>query len=240
MNSICTRRHAQMSLPGWLDRKLAIIAGAAAVIAVIAPFDNLFLPLTFGLPVLRAALMALLAIVGGIAAKACGLRLEGHGAKFPLLIGLGAAFAVAVYVFTLDVVLFRPLLSADYVVHLSAPLPLRLAGYMLRAFNENVLYRLFLFPVIALAAQRVLRRDDISPRLLIAAMVAAQVINIAANAVLPSPEPITLAGLGYDAIRYVAPGVLWAVLFRRYGFAAAEVASVGCHVFLQPAFTLVF
>ncbi len=223
-----------------IDRKLAVIAFVAAVVAVIAPFDVLFLPLTFGSPLLRAGLMAVLAIIGGMAAKACGLRLEGHGAKYPLLIGIGAAIAVAVYVLALDVVLFRPLLSADYVAHLSAPLPLRLTGYMLRAFNENVLYRLFLFPVIALAAQRVLRRDDISPRLLIAAMVAAQVINIAANAVLPSPEPVTLAQLGYDAIRYVAPGVLWAVLFCRYGFATAEVASVGCHVFLQPAFTLVF
>ncbi len=223
-----------------INRKLAVIAFFAAVIAVIAPFDVLFLPLTFGSPLLRAGLMAVLAIVGGIAAKACGLRLEGHGAKLPLLIGLGAALAVAAYVFVLDVVLLRPMLSADYVAYLHVPLGERMTGYMLRAFNENLLYRLFLFPVIALAAQRVLRRDDISPRLLIAAMVASQVINIAANAVLPSPEPIALARLGYDAIRYVAPGVLWAVLFRRYGFATAEVASVGCHVFLQPAFTLVF
>ncbi len=223
-----------------IDRNLAVIAGGAAVIAVIAPFDSLFLPLTFGSPLLRAALMAFLAVTGGAAAKACGLRLEGHGAKYPLLIGLGAALAVAAYVFVLDVVLLRPMLSADYVAYLHVPLGERLAGFMLRAFNENVLYRLFLFPVIAFAAQRVLRRDHISPRLLIAAMVAAQVINIAANAVLPLPDPITLAQLGYDAIRYVAPGVVWAILFRRYGFATAEVASVGCHVFLQPAFSLIF
>ncbi len=223
-----------------IDRNLAVIAVVAAVIAVIAPFDRLFLPLTFGSPLLRAGLMAFLAVTGGAAAKACGLRLEGHGAKYPLLIGLGAALAVAAYVFVLDVVLLRPMLSADYVAYLHVPLDERLAGFMLRAFNENVLYRLFLFPVIALAAQRVLRRDHISPRLLIAAMVAAQVINIAANAVLPLPDPITLARLGYDAIRYVAPGVVWAMLFRRYGFATAEVASVGCHVFLQPAFSLIF
>ncbi|MEO7247678.1 MAG: hypothetical protein ABIW31_04420 [Novosphingobium sp.] len=223
-----------------IDRKLAAIAAVAAVIAVIAPFDVLFLPLTFGSPLLRAALMALLAIIGGSAAKACGLRLEGHGARSPLLIGLGAAMAVAAYVFALDVVLFRPLLSADYIAYLHVPLGERMAGYMLRAFNENVLYRLFLFPVIALAARIILRRDHVSPRLLIAAMVASQVINIAANAVLASPESITLARLGYYAIRYVVPGVLWAVLFRRHGFATAEVASVGCHVFLQPAFTLVF
>lgn len=223
-----------------ISRNLAVIAVVAAAIAVIAPFDVLFLPLTFGSPLLRALLMALLAVVGGMAAKACGLRLEGHGAKHPILIGLGAAMAVAAYVLVLDVALFRPMLSADYAAYLHAPLGERLTGYMLRAFNENVLYRLFLFPVIALVAQRLLRRDHTSPRLLIIAMVAAQVINIAANAVLPSPEPITLARLGYDAIRYVAPGVLWAMLFRRYGFATAEVASVGCHVFLQPAFSLVF
>ena len=223
-----------------ITRHAAVIAIVAAVIAVIAPFDVLFLPLTFGSPLLRAALMAALAIVGGFAAKACGLRLEGHGAKYPLLVGLGAAIAVAAYVFVLDVALFRPMLSTDYVAYLHAPLGERMAGYMLRAFNENVLYRLFLFPVLALAFQRILRRDAVSPRLLIAAMVASQVINIAANAVLPSPDPITLGALGYDAIRYVAPGVLWALLFRRHGFATAEVASVGCHLFLQPAFSLVF
>ena len=223
-----------------ITRNLAVIAVVAAVIAVIAPFDVLFLPLTFGSPLLRAALMAALAIVGGIAAKACGLRLEGHGAKYPLLVGLGAAMAVAAYVLVLDVALFRSMLSANYVAYLHAPLGERMAGYMLRAFNENVLYRLFLFPVLALTFQRILGRDAVSPRLLIAAMVASQVINIAANAVLPSSDPITLGTLGYDAIRYVAPGVLWALLFRRHGFATAEVASVGCHLFLQPAFSLVF
>jgi hypothetical protein len=46
--------------------------------------------------------------------------------------------------------------------------------------------------------------------------------------------------MAYDCLRYIAPGVLWALLFRRFGFATAEVASVGCHVLIQPAFSLLF
>lgn len=42
--------------------------------------------------------------------------------------------------------------------------------------------------------------------------------------------------LVYDLLRYVVPGVLWAWLFWRFGFVTAEVASVGCHIFLQPGF----
>lgn len=69
-------------------------------------------------------------------------------------------------------------------------------------------------------------------------MVLAQCVNIAMNvAVL---EPVTAPLLFYDAIRYVAPGVLWAWLYLRFGFVSAEVASVGCHLFLQPMFGALF
>jgi hypothetical protein len=40
----------------------------------------------------------------------------------------------------------------------------------------------------------------------------------------------------YWLARYVAPGVVWAWLYWRHGFVTAEVASVTCHLFLQPPF----
>lgn len=69
-------------------------------------------------------------------------------------------------------------------------------------------------------------------------MIGSQLINIAFNVVLLSHVPVTALTLTYDALRYVLPGVLWAILYIRNGFATAEVASVGCHLFLQPAFSL--
>jgi hypothetical protein len=38
----------------------------------------------------------------------------------------------------------------------------------------------------------------------------------------------------YYVFRGVVPGVVWAALFWRFGFMAAEIGSVGCHLFLQP------
>ena len=71
-------------------------------------------------------------------------------------------------------------------------------------------------------------------------MIVAQSINISINVVYALGDPISFSVLAYDALRYVAPGVLWAWLFWRFGFVVAEVASVGSHVFLQPAFSIVF
>jgi hypothetical protein len=66
-------------------------------------------------------------------------------------------------------------------------------------------------------------------------MIATQTLNIGMNVAALSPDPLSFATLFYDALRYVAPGVLWAWLYWRFGFLTAEVASVGCHIFLQPA-----
>ncbi|HKB95227.1 MAG TPA: hypothetical protein VKB94_00175, partial [Rhizomicrobium sp.] len=74
-----------------------------------------------------------------------GLRLDGHGTRWPVLAGLGGAIAVAIYVAIIDVVLFRSTLSASSVASLHTPLNIRLSYFMLRAFNENVIYRLFVF-----------------------------------------------------------------------------------------------
>jgi len=226
--------------PLRLTRPLAGIVIIATLIAAFVPGDLLLEHLGLGLPLLRMAVIAAMTLVGAQCALACGLRLEPHGAPHPLLIGVLAAVGVAAMVFTLDAVLLRGQLEPGYAQYLASPLPTRLAGFMLRAFNENVIYRLFVFPALALAAHRALGRKAISPVILIGAMIAAQLINIAINVVGTSELPVTAARVAFDGIRYVAPGVLWALLFRRHGFAVAEVASVGCHVFLQPAFTLAF
>jgi hypothetical protein len=214
---------------------LLITLAIAVPIAVIDPFDRTFAAITLGLPWLRAVTVAAMVLVGGWCARRLGLRIEGHGVRYPWLLGLAMAFAVAVYVVLLDAWLFRGLLLPAYVDTFRLPLGSRLTYFMIRAFNENVFYRLFVFTVLAAAAAALLRKPRPPFALAFALMIVTQVINIWPNVVLGSGEPWTAALLGYDGLRYIVPGVLWGCLFWRYGFLVAEVASVGCHLFLQPA-----
>jgi len=219
----------------WALPAIAAISGA---IAWIAPFDLAFTAAAGNSPLRRLVLIVALALVGGIAARLAGLKLEGHGTRSPVLLGLAWAALAAAWVVVLDCYLFRGSLAPGYAGFLHTPLHVRLFYFMLRAFNENVLYRLFAFGSLALALQRIFRGRRPPGWVLFAAMVAVQVVNIGMNVVWHAPEPITLARLGYDAMRYILPGVIWAWLFVRNGFATAEVASVGCHLFLQPAFSV--
>jgi hypothetical protein len=219
---------------------LAVIVLISAAIAAVAPFDIAFAAATFGSSELRAGLMATLTITGALCARGAGLQLEGHSARAPLLVGMATAAIVAAYVVAIDGFLFRSLLSVDYVHAMKSPLSDRLIYFMLRAFNENVIYRLFVFSSLAYLGSLTLRSKDGKRTLIFGAMVAAQLLNIGINVVWLSAEPLSLLMLIYYGLRYIAPGVLWAWLFWRFGFATAEVASVGCHIFLQPAFSILF
>ena len=207
-------------------------------IAAIAPFDVAFAAATFGSSFARIGLLAVLALIGAFCADRVGLRLEFHGARSPLMIGAAAAIAVAVYVAIIDGVLFRTTLPVSYVqLFEAAGLRDRLTYFMLRAFNENVIYRLFAFSTLyyLIALIDGVKANDLPPPLIWCAMIATQTLNIGMNVTALSPDPLSFATLFYDALRYVAPGVLWAWLYWRFGFLTAEVASVGCHIFLQPA-----
>jgi hypothetical protein len=206
-------------------------------IAALAPFDVLFSALTLGSPWLRMAWIAVLVVIGARAGTKIGLRLEGHGAHYPALVGLAAALVVAIYVVVLDCFVFRATLDASYAAFLHQPLGDRLLYFMPRAFNENIMYRLFGFAGLAWLLNRGTSGMPSWP-VLATAMIGSQLINICFNVVFLAHAPLTALTLTYDALRYVVPGVLWAVLYVRNGFATAEFASVGCHLFLQPAFSL--
>jgi hypothetical protein len=210
-------------------------------IAAIAPFDVLFAAATFGSLFARVGLIAVLAFIGAFCADRVGLRLQGHGTRRPVLVGVAAAIAAAVYVAAIDGVVFRATLPTSYVFFFETTgLRDRLIYFMLRAFNENVIYRLFVFSSIFYLISRIngARPKVLPPALIWCAIVATQMLNIGVNVAALSPDPISFAALLYDALRYVAPGVLWGWLYWRFGFLTAEIASVGCHIFLQPALGL--
>jgi len=214
---------------------LIIIALIAGTIAMIAPFDLIFEALTFNSPILRATLIVAMAVIGAACARRLGLRLQGHGTRHPALVGLLAALLVAVYIVILDAFVFRSLLAKDYVEIIGRPLFGRYIYFMTRAFNENVIYRLFAFSGLVMLVSVAASGRKLPFAIVVLLMIVAQVVNIGANVVLVSEQVLTFAVLFYDVLRYIVPGVIWACLFWRYGFFTAEVASVSCHVFLQPA-----
>jgi hypothetical protein len=213
---------------------LAIVLLISTAIAWITPFDVAFAAATFGFPWLRVGLMALIALVGASFASKLDLKLSWNGRRYPALLGIAAAAATALYVVAIDCWVFRKILPTDYVNFLHSSLQGRLIYFMTRAFNENVLYRLFLFTGLTYAVFAAKGREAITPTVLVIAMAVSQSINIGLNVVALSHEPLSVLQLVYDALRYVVPGMFWAWLFWRFGFMIAEVASVGCHLFLQP------
>ena len=208
-------------------------------IAALAPFDVLFSALTLGSPSLRMMWIAALVLIGARAGAGTGLRLEGHGARHPVLIGLAAAIVVAAYLLVLDCFVFRSLLDPNYAAFMHRPLGERLVYFMPRAFNENIMYRLFGFGGLVWLLSRG-GRVPVSGWMLAAAMIGAQLVNVYFNVVMLTPGPVTPIVLLYDALRFVAPGVLSAVIYLRYGFTTAEIASVSCHAVLQPGFSVFF
>jgi hypothetical protein len=214
---------------------VVIIGGT---IAAFAAFDVLFNAATGDRVAARIAVFVALALAGAWCAKRSGLRLEPHGTRRPVLTGLAAAIIIAAYIVVLDGVVFRQMLDPAYVEFLRSPLPVRLALMMLRAFNENVFYRLFVFSALVFLAGLVRRGAPLPVWLMVALAFVTQIINIWCNVVLNAPPPHRADVLAYDGLRYVVPGVVWAGLYRRFGFATAEVASVSCHAFLQPALTV--
>jgi hypothetical protein len=130
----------------------------------------------------------------------------------------------------IDCFLFRGMIPQDYVAAIrGATLLDRYIYFMQRAFLENVIYRLFVFSALLCLLSRLRLASE---RNILLGKIAIQCLNVGVNVV--AKEAISLPLLVYDALRHVAPGVLWAMIYRRFGFSAAEVASVGCHVFLQP------
>lgn len=221
-------------------RQTIALVAISMVIGFCLPFDALVNGVAGGNRLAHALVMGALALAGVRLSVLAGFRLEGHthaanGAARPWQVGMFWALAVTLYVLALDGIVFPTHLSAPVVARAQLPLAERLPYFMARAFNENVIYRLVVFAALVAAARGLRGGRAVPWPGILAAATVAQLVNIGANVMWLLPEQWSLAGLGYDLIRYVVPGVLWAWLYRQHGFATAEVASVGCHIFLQPA-----
>jgi hypothetical protein len=214
--------------------KALVILAIGSVIAAIGPFDLAFRIATGGSAVLRAIALLALGLAGLFFAGRVGLTVPTFGLRHSWRTPLGVALAVAAGVAAIDGFGFRPLLPPDYVEYFRKNDDVeRLLYFMLRAFNEEIIYRLFLMSFLVWGLGLIWRGHGGRPAngAYWAAMLIAQVANISINI----PLPATPTMLCYDVARYICPGIVWGYLYWRHGFMTAEVAHVGTHPFLQPA-----
>ncbi|PQV54671.1 hypothetical protein [Paraburkholderia sp. BL21I4N1] len=224
----------------WLPA--GVLLGVGALIASRAGLDRVFDAVTGGMPWARVGLFLVLGVVGIYCAQRSGLQLAAHGLRHPLPLAFGIALFVALYVAFVDLVLFRHLLPATYVAYFSgATLTARLTYFMLRAFNENIFYRLFFMSTVVWVLGLVCR--DSQGRLPNAAywfaIILAQAVPMLINEAPFYPPHLTPVFLVYVVVRFILAGVLWGFLYWKYGFVTAETAHVSTHVFLQPIMGLV-
>jgi hypothetical protein len=151
-------------------------------------------------------------------------------------VGLVWAVAAAAYVLVIDVVLARSMLEPGTVALAHQPLAGRLAVFMARAFNENVIYRLFWFSALMAGLRWIRPGRDMPLAAILALGFIAQAINIGGNVMIGDWHAASPIMMAYWLARYVAPGMVYAWLYWRYGFVTVEIASVTCHIFLQPPF----
>jgi hypothetical protein len=223
----------------WISATAIAVIGVA--IAALAPFDRAFDHATLGSPIVRAGVLALIVLIGLLFAMRLGAPIESRGLKHPIITPLLIAAAMGVYVTVLDLWVFRAVLDPGYFAFISgADLGYRLTYFMLRAFNESILYRLFLSTALVWAVGLIWRGRDGRPAngAYWVAIVVAQAANIAINATFATGASPTPWLLLHDGLRYVVPGVVWGYLYFRHGFTTHEIAAVGTHLFFQPLLSL--
>jgi hypothetical protein len=214
--------------------KALVTLAIGSIIAIVGPFDVAFGLATGDSALLRAVALPALGLAGLFFAGRVGLTVPTFGLRHPWRTPLAVAFAVAAGVAAIDGFIFRSLLLPDYVEYFrNTDDGERLFYFMLRAFNEQILYRLFLMSFLVWCLGLLWRGDGGRPAdgAYWVAMTLAQIANIAIN----MPLPATPGMLCYDFVRYICPGIVWGYLYWRHGFMTAEVAHVGTHPFLQPA-----
>jgi hypothetical protein len=132
----------------------------------------------------------------------------------------------------------RPELSPAFLAFMKAPVAWRIATLATRAFNENIIYRLFLGTALVWSVG-ILWKDATGRPAAGACIVGftlSQTINIWIN--VTAWAPLTPAHLTHDALRYIVPGLVWSWLYWRHGFQSNEIACTTVHVFLQPLVTI--
>jgi hypothetical protein len=219
----------------WL--KLGVVLAAGALVAWWGPHDRLFDLAASGSAPGRLVLLAVLAAIGAAAARGAGLSLDSQGLKRPIATALLVSLAAAAICAGADL-LFKPVLNPQYLASFKATSLIdRLIIQSMRAVFEGLVYRLFLGSVLVWLIGRVWKGADgrIAPGAYWAGFALAQMANIALN--MAGFMPLNALTLGYYAVRFLLPGVVWGRLYQKHGFITNEMAVFSVHLFFQPLAT---
>ncbi|MGA9916761.1 MAG: hypothetical protein WBR17_29905 [Paraburkholderia sp.] len=219
----------------WLLAGTLLLVGA--LIASEAGFDIVFNAISGGVPWIRVVLFLALGTTGFFCAQRTGLRLAAHDLGHPIAAAFGIGLLVALYVATVDLIVFRHFLPPSYVAYFSGhSLSERMFSFMLRAFNESILYQLFFMSAVLWGMGLVWRNSQghIPKAAYWIAIILAQAIPMLLNEAPFYPPHLTPIFLLYVLVRFILAGILWGFLYWRYGFVTAEMAHVSTHIFLQP------
>jgi hypothetical protein len=227
-----------LTTPDRLKRaQLFLAITASCSLAYVIPYDVLFDRATANIGIARAFVMLLCWLAGLWLQRANGFSLRVVNLRSPTLKVAGAALGIAIWCIVLDGVVFRSILPAPYHSFEQQPLGIRLLYYCSRAFNENVLYRLFLGSLLAWLFRNLLRKPELAVALSVLGMAIAQLVNVAANMSFAGFSPETSLWL---LLRFGVPETVWGWLYVRHGFVANEAAAIGVHCILQPLVSVAF
>jgi len=213
----------------------AAVVGVAAALAAAVPLDRGFALLPAGSAPARGAWMLALTLSGLFFAGKAGLRATPYDLKRPLATVVGIAVALGLAIAALDLAAPRSILLPGFLDGLrETPTLVRIEYYAVRAFGEDVVYRLFLMSLLAAAGAGLWRQRPASVYWL--AIIAAQLLNVTLTCW--AYTELTPAMALYTVIRLVLPGVLWGYLYWRHGFLTATLTHVATHLVYQPLMTL--
>ena len=208
-----------------------------AVIAAIAPWGIGLNAVPVHSSALRVCLIIAMGATGLFFARRTGLHIVPTGLLHPVRVAVLIGAALAAYLLLIDGMIFRSALPPDYVTMIvSLGLPDRLAYFMLRSFSDGIVYQLFFGSTFVWLMGLTWRRADgrIAPGAYWSGLILGHILNVFINLIAIAGPPVTALVLTYDVLRFVAPGVLWAYLYRRHGLTTTLVAHAATHVFLQP------
>jgi hypothetical protein len=221
--------------PG-LALKIGIVIALGMVEAWAGPPDRNLDFLTHGSAPARAIMVAILALIGLAIASKSGLSLDFTNTKRPFAVAMILSIGVATFCAATDF-LFRPILNHSYIeMSTTTPIGGRQIMYSMRVIYESLTYRLFLGSafvwIIGLVWRS--RNGQIAEGAYVLGFTIAQLLNMTSMASFMPMNGLTLT---YYAFRFLAPGVAWGLIFRRYGFLTNELSVGAVHFFLQPMLT---
>jgi hypothetical protein len=228
------------ALRGTVLAPIYLAMGAA--IAALAPWGIGLNAVPVHSSALRVCLIVAMGVAGLFFARRTGLDIAPTGFRHPVQVAVLIGAALAVYLLLIDGLVFRSALPSNYrTLIVTVDLPVRLLYFMLRSFNEGIIYQLFAGSTLVWLIGLAWRQGDgrIAPGAYWAGLILAHLLNLCINLFAVAESPMTLLALTYDLLRFGAPGILWAYLYRRHGLTTTLVAHAATHVFLQPLLAVI-